>query len=134
MGDEALAVRPDFYGSDVVCVFTFRVSSWVVVNGSANRILKTQEDAPGGFPQGLIVGSTGGAWAVRLCEPDWPGLLPPPHRTVRAVFPHTAHRRSSPLAFGYPRHARCGRGATMIPLRSIRPKRSGDWKAKTDQP
>jgi len=34
----------------------------------------------------------------------------------------------------HPRHARCGRGATMVPLRSISPRRSGDWKAKTDQP
>jgi len=53
---------------------------------------------------------------------------------VGCSLPHTAHRRSSPLAFGYPRHARFGRGATTIPLRSIRPSRSGDWKARTDQP
>jgi hypothetical protein len=31
---------------------------------------------------------------------DWSGFLPPPPRTVRAVLPHTAHRRSSPPAFG----------------------------------
>src|SRR5436305_5947213 len=30
--------------------------------------------------------------------PTGAGLLPPPHRTVRAVLPHTAHRRSSPAA------------------------------------
>jgi hypothetical protein len=54
---------------------------------------------------------------------------------VGCSLPHTAHRRSSPPAFGdLPRHARCGRGATTIPLRSISPRRSGDWKAKTDQP
>src|SRR6266540_1039593 len=27
---------------------------------------------------------------------DWPGFLPPPPRTVREVFPHTAHRHPSP--------------------------------------
>ena len=41
----------------VVCVFTFRVSSWVWGMGSANRILKTQEDVPGRFPQVAIAGS-----------------------------------------------------------------------------
>ena len=75
----------------------------------------------------MMVGSAGGAWAARLCEPDWLGFLPPPHRTVQAVFPHTAHRRSSPLAFGYPVRARLGRGATTVPLRRISPMRSGDW-------
>jgi hypothetical protein len=30
VGDQALAVRPDFYGLDVICAFTLRVSSWVV--------------------------------------------------------------------------------------------------------
>jgi hypothetical protein len=33
---------------------------------------------------------------------DWPGFLPPPHRTVHAVLPHTALRRSSPPAFSVP--------------------------------
>lgn len=33
----------------VVCVFTFRVSSWACENGLASRILKTQEDLPDGF-------------------------------------------------------------------------------------
>src|SRR6266704_3446706 len=27
---------------------------------------------------------------------DWRGFLPPPPRTVREVFPHTAHRHPSP--------------------------------------
>jgi uncharacterized protein YjbI with pentapeptide repeats len=30
---------------------------------------------------------------------------PPPHRTVRAVLPHTAHRRRSPAAFGLTRQS-----------------------------
>jgi len=40
-----------------LCAFTFRVSSWVLGNGSANRILKTQEDVPGRFPQVLTAES-----------------------------------------------------------------------------
>jgi hypothetical protein len=36
------------------------------------------------------------------CWPDWPGFLPPPLRSVHAVLPHTAHRRSSPPAFSFP--------------------------------
>ncbi len=46
----------------VVCVFTFRVSSWLWEWAFANRILFSQEDAPGRFPQVLIGGS-------RLSEP-----------------------------------------------------------------
>jgi hypothetical protein len=43
------------------------VSSWVVGNGLANRILKTQEDVPGGFPQIVTAGSgLGGAGALVL--------------------------------------------------------------------
>src|SRR4051794_7087570 len=38
--------------------------------------------------------------AVRQMLPDWPGFLPPPPRSVHAVLPHTALRRSSPPAFG----------------------------------
>ncbi len=37
--------------------FPFRVSSRISANGSANRILKTQEDAPGGVCQIAIAGS-----------------------------------------------------------------------------
>ena len=48
----------DFYGLRVVCVFTFRVSSWVVVWAFASRILKTQEDALGGFTQIVTGGSS----------------------------------------------------------------------------
>jgi hypothetical protein len=46
-------------------------------------------------------GSAGGAWTVRLSEPDWSGFLPPPPRSVHAVLPHTAHQRPSPPAFGF---------------------------------
>lgn len=45
--DEPLAVALTSTVWRVVCVFTFQVSSWVVANGSANRILKSQEDALG---------------------------------------------------------------------------------------
>src|SRR3954454_7026773 len=47
-----------------------------------------------------LVGSVRGAWAARPCWLDWPGFLPPPPRSVHAVFSHTALRRSSPSAFG----------------------------------
>jgi hypothetical protein len=44
----------DFGAEAVICVFTFRVSSLIVVNGSANRMPKTQEGVPGGFSQVFI--------------------------------------------------------------------------------
>jgi len=59
---------------------------------------------------------------------------PPPLRTVRAVFPHTAHRRRSPPAFGRARQSRKGLGSTTIPDKVTSPSWSGDWKATTDQP
>jgi hypothetical protein len=42
---------------------------------------------------------------------DWCRFPPAPHRSVHAVVPHTAHRRSSPSAFGSltPRPVRPGR-------------------------
>ncbi len=46
------------------------------------------------------VGSARGAWAARLGRLAW--FLPPPPRTVHAIFPHTALRRSSPPAFSVP--------------------------------
>ena len=47
-----------------------------------------------------VVGSARGAWTARQSWPDWSGFLSPPHRSVHAVLPHTALRRSSPSAFG----------------------------------
>ena len=43
---------------------------------------------------------------------DWCRFPPAPHRSVHAVLPHTAHRRSSPSAFGSltPGPVRPGRG------------------------
>src|SRR3954447_10759629 len=41
------------------------------------------------------VGWGGGGGAAGRCRLS-PGCLPPPHRTVRAVLPHTAHRHRSP--------------------------------------
>ena len=61
VGDEPLAVRPDFYGLARRCVFTFRVSSWLGEWVVANRILKSQEDAPGGVPRVVTGGSGLGA-------------------------------------------------------------------------
>ena len=52
---------------------------------------------------------------------------PPPHRTVHAVLSHTAHRRRSPLAFGFPRQSRKGLGSTTIPDKVISPSWFGDW-------
>jgi hypothetical protein len=46
----------------------------------------------------------------RPCRAAWPtsaGFLPPPLRTVRAVLPHTAPRRSSPSVFGSSRATAC---------------------------
>ena len=57
--------------------------------------------------------------------------LDPCMRFSRTRLSDVLHRRHSAH---FPRHARCGRGATTVPLRSISPRRSGDWKAKTDQP
>ena len=100
---------------------TCRVERWrggVVIGRSGCRV-------PRGFPFG---GS---------CPSPWMSLAPfpaPARRTVRAVLPHTAHRRRSPPAFGFPRQSRLGLGATTIPLRSIRPSWFDDWKATTDQP
>ena len=68
---------------------------------------------------------------------SWSGLLrfqPPPPRTVHAVLPHTAHRRRSPPAFGFPRQSRKGLGSTTIPDKVISPSWFGDWKVTTDQP
>ena len=59
---------------------------------------------------------------------------PPPPRTVHAVLPHTAHRRRSPAAFGFPRQSRKGLGATTIPDKVIRPSRLGEAKATTHRP
>ena len=70
-----------------------------------------------------VVGSARGAW----CRAAWPTdtwFPPAAHRTVHAVLPHTAHRRSSPLAFSSPAPRPVGRGATMVPVRSISPMRS----------
>jgi len=54
------------------------------------------------------------------------GLLPPPPRTVRAVLPHTAHRRPSPPAFGFSRQGLKALGETTVPLRVISPSRFVD--------
>ncbi len=71
-------------------------------------------------------GRVGGRRPRRAAWPTGAGFLPPPPRTVHAVLSHTAHRRSSPPAFSFPwRHGRLGRGAMMVPLRLISPKRSG---------
>ena len=43
-----------------------------------------------------------------------------------AVLPHPAHRRPSPSVFGFSRHGRLGRSATTLPLRLMRPWRSGE--------
>ena len=62
-----------------------------------------------------------------------PRFQPPPPRTVHAVLPHTAHRRRSPAAFGFPRQSRKGLGATTIPDKVTSPSRLGEANA-TDPP
>src|SRR5215217_4335786 len=50
----------------------------------------------GGLPDARAVGSAGGTTALWAGRPAAPRRLPPPHRTVHAVLPHTAHRHRSP--------------------------------------
>jgi len=60
---------------------------------------------PGNRPDGATTAGSGRREAPEprgTCWPDWLGFLPPPHRSVHAVLPHTAHRRSSPPAFSSP--------------------------------
>lgn len=73
-----------------------------------------------------------GGWRGGRVRP--PRFQPPPHRTVHAVLPHTAHRRRSPPAFGLPRQSRKGLGATTGPCRPIRSGRPREANATTDQP
>jgi len=71
------------------------------------------------------------------CRDHWPGrsrFQPPPPRTVHAVLPHTAHRRRSPAAFGFPRQSRKGLGATTIPDKVTSPRRLGEANASTHRP
>jgi diguanylate cyclase len=78
-------------------------------------------------------GSAGGARAARhgrLALVSSRRHFEPCVRFSRTRLTDVLHRRHS----GHPRQDRWGRGATTIPLRSISPRRSGDWKAKTDQP
>src|SRR5918998_844825 len=51
----------------------------------------------------------------------------PARQSVHAVLPHTAYRRRSPPAFGFPRQSLKGLGATTVPDSEISPKWSGDW-------
>ncbi len=55
-------------------------------------------------------------------RPAAPRRLPPPHRTVRAVLPHTAHRHRSPLAYAVV-------GFT-VPLRRCTPRPVTHWCVK----
>jgi hypothetical protein len=54
----------------------------------------------------------------------------PPTATSNRACGSPAHGSPTFFTAGirlHPRHARRGRGATMVPLRSISPRRSGDW-------
>jgi hypothetical protein len=59
---------------------------------------------------------------------------PPPPRTVRAVLPHTAHRRRSPPAFGLSHQGFPALGATGIPYKLTRPRSHGDALSITCRP
>src|SRR6266700_2597612 len=69
-----------------------------------------------GFPDGCPI-PVPVTWLLRS--------QPPPPRSVHAVLPHTAHRRRSPPAFGFPRQDLFGLGATTIPTRLARRSRAG---------
>ena len=53
---------------------------------------------------------------------------------MRAVFPHTAHRRRSPPAFGLSRQGLPALGATVIPYKLTRPRSPGDEASITYHP
>jgi len=73
---------------------------------------------------GRVGGWRGGVARREVSQPLFPGFplraaslrdhgrvlrfQPPPHRTVHAVLPHTAHRRRSPAVFGLTRQSRKG--------------------------
>src|SRR5215212_11600328 len=66
---------------------------------------------------------------------DWSGFLPPP--TSNRACGSPAHGSPTFFAGGIQRpgrHGLLGRGATMVPLRLISPRRSGDWWATARQP
>jgi hypothetical protein len=66
----------------------------------------------------------GGFPTVAFFSVSVTGVAPfpaPARRTVHAVFPHTAHRRRSPPAFGLSPQARKGLGAATVPSRLIKP-------------
>src|SRR6266498_6100067 len=99
---------------------TERVHDVGTAGGAARTAVR-----PGSPSIVLAVGSAGGA-QFRAAVPTGSGFLPPPPRTVRAVLPHTAHRRPSPPAFGFPVQGLNGLGATTVPLRLISPIRFVD--------
>ncbi len=81
-----------------------------------------------GTPQGGLVGSARGAWAARhvLARLAWF----PPAATSNRACGSPAHGSPTFFTAGIQRplrHGRLGRGATMVPARSISPIRSGDW-------
>jgi len=91
-----LPVRPSGAKEGVLCAWGVSQDGQRVLLAVMLGMRESEEDwLPGG-----VVGSAGGAWAARRCR--LAGFLPPPHRTVHAIFPHTALRRSSPSAFGFP--------------------------------
>ena len=80
-----------------------------------------------GVPQGALVGSARGAWAARhvLARLAWF----PPAATSNRACGSPAHGSLTFFTAGIQRpvrHGRLGRGATMVPPRSISPMRSGD--------
>ena len=80
-----------------------------------------------GTPQGGLVGSARGAWAARhvLARLAWF----PPAATSNRACGSPAHGSPTFFTAGIQRplrHGRLGRGATMVPPRSISPMRSGD--------
>jgi hypothetical protein len=80
-----------------------------------------------------LVGSAGGAWAARRSRLAWF----PPAATSNRACGSPAHGSPTFFTAGIQRPGRrdrVGRGATIVPLRLIRPMRFGDWYAATSQP
>ena len=75
-----------------------------------------------------LVGSAGGAWAVRRVLARLARF--PPAATSNRACGSPAHGSPTFFTAGIQRpgrHGRLGRGATMVLSRLINPSRSGDW-------
>ena len=99
------------------------IRAWLKAGVVEQGRLHRTED---GVPQGGLVGSARGAWAARR----WPTGLVSSRRPSNRACGSPAHGSPTFFTVGIQRpgrHGRLGRGATMVPLRLISPRRFGDW-------